>query len=138
MSGTEAIMQPIKTPQWMLDLFKSIDALDMSASGGLSCFAENIEMHFGASQVHGLAAVKDYFVTFDSPFKTVHNVTGVWQAGNMFVLQGSADIQKVGDSSGKTTHVSPLMNLYWLNEQGKVELYIVTFPPALAREAGMK
>ena len=135
---SDQIMQPIETPQWMLDLFKSVDALDMSECGGLSCFAENIEMHFGPNQVHGLAAVKDYFVKLDSPFKTVHNVTGVWQAGNMFVLQGSADIQKANDPSGKTLHVSPLMNLYWLNDQGKVELYIVTFPPAIARVAGIK
>ena len=134
----DQIMKPIKTPQWMRDLFKAIDALDMSTSGGLSCFADNIEMHFGANQVHGLAAVKEYFVKFDSPFKTVHNVTGVWQAGNMFVLQGSADIRKASDPSGKTLHVSPLMNLYWLDEQGKVELYIVIFPPAVARAAGIK
>ena len=31
MNGAQVFMQPIKTPQWMLDLFKSIDALDMSA-----------------------------------------------------------------------------------------------------------
>jgi hypothetical protein len=33
----------------MLDLFKSADALDMSASSGPSCFAKNIEMHFDAN-----------------------------------------------------------------------------------------
>jgi hypothetical protein len=42
---SDQIMQPIKSPQWMLELFKAIDTLDMSESGGLSCFAENIEMH---------------------------------------------------------------------------------------------
>lgn len=133
----DQIMLPIETPQWMLDLFKSIDALDMSEAGGLSCFDENIEMHFGSNQVHGLAAVKDYFVKFDSPFKTVHNVTGVWKSGKMFMLQGSADVAKADDCSGETVHVAPLINIYWLNEQGKVELYIVTFPPAIARAQGI-
>jgi hypothetical protein len=130
-------MQPVETPQWMLNLFKSIDALDMSESGGLSCFAENIEMHFGSNQVHGLDAVKEYFLQFDAPFKTVHHVTGVWQLDNMFLLQGSADIKKADDPSGKAVHVW-MLNIYWLDEHGKVELYIVTFPPAIARAAGMK
>lgn len=34
----------VETPQWMLDLFKAIDALDMSPTSGFAIFADDIEM----------------------------------------------------------------------------------------------
>jgi hypothetical protein len=92
----DQMMKSVAAPQWMLDLFKAIDALDMSPTSGFAVFADDIEMVFGDKVVKGIAAAKKFFVTFDTPFKTVHNVTGVWQVGNAFVMQGSADLLKKG------------------------------------------
>jgi hypothetical protein len=88
----DQMMKSVATPQWMLDLFKAIDALDMSPTSGFAIFADDIEMMFGNNPVKGLDAVKQFFIKLDAPFETVHNVTGVWQIGNAFVMQGSADL----------------------------------------------
>jgi hypothetical protein len=46
MNGAQVIMQPIRTPQWILDLSKSIDALDMSAKKlkewDLKCYGKQL------------------------------------------------------------------------------------------------
>jgi hypothetical protein len=125
----DGVMKSLETPQWMLDLFKAIDALDMSPTSGFGIFADDIEMVFGDRVVKGIEAAKQFFVTFDTPFKTVHNVTGVWQVDNAFVMQGSADMLKKGFGPETTFHMSPLFNVLWLNKRGKVERYVVTFPP---------
>jgi hypothetical protein len=131
----DQMMKSVATPLWMLDLFKAIDTLDMSPTSGFAVFADDIEMMFGSNLVRGIAEVKKFFVTFDIPFKTVHNVTGVWQVGNAFVMQGSADMLKKGFASETTFHMSPLFNVLWLNESGKVARYVVTFPPEAEQTA---
>jgi len=122
-------MKSVATPHWMIDLFKAIDALDMSPTSGFAIFADDIEMMFGSNLVKGIAEVKEFFVKLDAPFETVHNVTGVWQAGNAFVMRGSADLRKKGSAPETTIHVSPLFNVIWLNERGKVVRYVVTVSP---------
>ena len=125
----DTLMNSVVTPQWMLDLFKAIDSLDTSPASGFAIFADDVEMVFGDHVMKGVAAVKAFFVKFDTPFKTKHNVTGVWQIGNAFVMQGSADMLKKGFGPETTFHMTPLFNVLWLNAQGKVERYVVTFPP---------
>ncbi|MGA3318684.1 MAG: hypothetical protein ABSC64_19885 [Candidatus Korobacteraceae bacterium] len=123
------MMKSVETPQWMLDLFKAIDTLDMSATSGFSVFADDIEMVFGDRVLHGIEAAKQFFVALDAPFDTVHNVTGVWQVGNAFIMQGSADLRKKGAAPETTVHVSPLFNVIWLDARGKVSRYVVTMSP---------
>jgi hypothetical protein len=84
-------MQSVATPQWMLDLFPAITALDLSPTSGFALFADNVAMKFGSELVKGIAAVQKCFVKLDAPFETLHHVTGVWQVGNAVVRQGSAD-----------------------------------------------
>jgi hypothetical protein len=125
----DEMMKSVETPQWMLGLFKAIDALDMSPTSGFVIFADDIEMMFGSVLVKGIAEVKKFFVKLDAPFETVHNVTGVWQVGNAFVMQGSADLRKKGSAPDTTVHVSPLFNVLWLDDRGKVVRYVVTVSP---------
>jgi hypothetical protein len=123
------MMTPVQTPQWMLDLFRAIDELDMSPTSGFAGFADDIEMVFGSDLVKGIVKVKEFFVHLDAPFETVHNVTGVWQVGDAFVMQGSADLRKKGSPPGTGVHVAPLFNVLWLDEHGKVVRYVVTVSP---------
>jgi hypothetical protein len=125
----DEMMKLVETPQWMLDLFKAIDTLDMSPTSGFAVFADDIEMMFGDALVKGIADAKQFFVKLDAPFKTVHNVRAVWRIGNAFVMQGSADMLKKGAAPETTFHMSPLFNVLWLDEHGKVAQYVVTFPP---------
>lgn len=134
----DPLMKSVETPKWMLELFKAIDELDVSPTSGFAIFADGIEMVFGDKVVKGIAAAKQFFVTFDTPFKTVHNVTGVWQIGNTFVMQGSADMLKKGFGPETTFHMSPLFNVLWLDERGKVARYVVTFPPGAEHTAAQQ
>ena len=62
-------------------------------------------------------------------------MTGVWQVGNTFVMQGSADMLRKGFGPETTFHMSPLFNVIWLDERGKIARYVVTFPPEAEQAA---
>ena len=128
--------QKIDTPSWMVELFKSIDELDMSEASGLSILASDIVMQFGPETVHGIEAVKKFFVEIDAPFVTEHFVDHVFQYGNAYFMQGSASLRKKGDPLEKTIKAAPLFNLLWFNDEGKVIRYVVDFPPDAAKAAG--
>ena len=125
----------IETPQWMLDLFKAIDSLDMSAASGINILDQNIVMQFGPKTVHGLEDVKKFFVKLDEPFITRHLVARVFRFGDAYLMQGSAELRKKSDPSGPTISAAPLFNLLWFNEKGKVMRYVVDFPPQAAAQS---
>jgi hypothetical protein len=125
----------IETPQWMLDLFKAIDSLDMSGTSGINILDQNIVMQFGPKTVHGLEDVKKFFVKLDEPFITKHLVARVFRFGDAYLMQGSAELRKKSDPSGPTISAAPLFNLLWFNEKGKVMRYVVDFPPQAAAQS---
>jgi hypothetical protein len=86
-------------------------------------------MEFANNVVNGIEQVKQFFVKLDAPYDTVHNVTGVWQIGNAFIMQGSADLRKKGAPPETAVHVSPLFNVIWLDDLGKISRYVVTMSP---------
>ena len=122
-------LKKIDTPQWMLDLFKAIDTLELSADGGFSIFADDVTLQFGPKTVHGIEDVKKWFVKLDEPFITQHKVANVFQFGRAYFMQGSAVMRKKGDAADKSFEAAPLFNLLWFNEDGKIIRYVVDFPP---------
>ena len=126
----------IDTPQWMLDLFKSIDDLDTSENSGFQVFASDIVLQFGPKTVHGIEEVKKFFVELDAPFITHHFVNVVYQYDTAYFMQGSASLRKKDDPPEKSFQAAPLFNLLWFNKEGKVIRYVVDFPPELASNAG--
>jgi hypothetical protein len=135
-SSSSSLLQSVETPSWMLGLFRSIDELDLSATGGFSVFAEDAHMVFGEEVLLGLENIKKFFAKIDAPMITKHFVGAVWQTGNVYVMQGSADLLKKGDSPDKRIHASPLFNLFWLNDAGRIASYVVSFPPGAGKKAG--
>ena len=127
----------IDTPQWMLDLFKSIDDLDTSENSGFRIFANDIVLQFGPKTVHGIVEVKKCFVELDAPFITQHFVDVVYQYYNAYFMQGSASLRKKDDPPEKSFQAAPLFNLLWFNKEGKVIHYVVDFPPELFSNAGL-
>ncbi len=125
----------IDTPAWMLELFKSIDALDTSESSGFRIFADDIVMQFGPKTVRGLDEAKKFFVALDAPFITKHLVAQVFQYDRAYFMQGSAVLRKKGDPPEKGFEAAPLFNLFWFNPDGKVIRYVVDFPPEAAASA---
>lgn len=127
----------IDTPQWMLDLFKSIDELDTSDASGFKIFADDVVLQFGPKTTKGLDNVKKFFTELDAPFITRHYVDVVYQYGDAYFMQGSASLRKKDDPPEKSFSAAPLFNLLWFNDQGKVIRYVVDFPPEAAKTAGI-
>ena len=122
-------IQKIETPQWMLDLFKAIDALDFSESAGFSLFTEDVDLVFGSTHVTGIDNVKAFFKKLDEPYSTVHHVKAVFQTGNAYLMQGSAELRSKTDKNAEPIFVEPLFNLLYLNDKGNVTSYVVSAPP---------
>ena len=127
----------IDTPQWMLDLFKSIDDLDTSEGSGFRIFADDVVLQFGPKTARGIADVKKFFVELDAPFITQHYVDVVYRYGNAYFMQGSASLRKKNDPPEKAFRGAPLFNLLWFNDEGKVIRYVVDFPPDAGKKAGL-
>jgi hypothetical protein len=130
-------LQQIETPAWMLELFKSIDDLNLSEDGGFRFFADDIALQFGPKTAHGIDAVKRFFTELDAPFITQHFVEVVYQYGNAYFMQGSASLRRKDDPPEKAFRGAPLFNLLWFNEEGKVIRYVVDFPPEAGKKAGL-
>ncbi len=122
-------LKKIETPQWMLDLFKAIDALDFSKKAGFSLFTEDVDLVFGTKHVTGIDNVKAFFKKLDEPYRTVHHVKAVFQTGSAYIMQGSAELQSTTDKNAEPIFVEPLFNLLYLNDKGKVSNYVVSAPP---------
>jgi hypothetical protein len=131
------LMQKITPPAWMLGMFKAIDTLDVSPTGGFAAFADDLHMNFYGENVQGKENVKAFFVRLDSPLITEHFVDGVWQTGDAYVVQGHATGRKKSDPVEKTMQADLFFNLIWVNKAGKVVEYIVSLPPELKKELGM-
>lgn len=127
----------IDIPQWMLELFKSIDELNTAEDSGFRIFADDITLQFGPKTVHGIEDVKKFFIELDTPFITQHFVDVVYQYGNAYFMQGNASLRKKGDPPEKSFLAAPLFNLLWFNAEGNVIRYVVDFPPDAAKSAGL-
>ena len=127
----------IDTPQWMLELFKSIDELNTAEDSGFRIFADDVTLQFGPRTTHGIEDVKKFFIELDAPFITQHFVDVVYQYGNAYFMQGSASLRKKSDPPEKSFQAAPLFNLLWFNDAGKVIRYVVDFPPDAAKSAGL-
>jgi hypothetical protein len=113
----------------MLDLFKAVDALDFSEDAGFSLFTDDVDLVFGSKHVTGIDNVKAFFKKLDEPYSTVHHVKAVFQTGNSYLMQGSAELQSNSDKNAEPIFVEPLFNLLYLNDKGKVNSYVVSAPP---------
>jgi hypothetical protein len=131
--------QPLKsipTPKWMLDLFKAIDVLDTSAETGYqNYFAADVDATFGPRVLNGRDEVKKFLIDLDEPFVTKHLVTSVEQVANCFVVLCSADLTKKGAPPESKLHVAPLIDVFWLDKQGKIDRWVVTFPKGMEKGA---
>ena len=129
-------MKAVATPQWMLDLFNAIDALDTNPRSGYpSFYAADVDAAFGPQVMKGIDAVTKFLVDLDQPFVTKHIVTSVSQVGNCFVALCSADLTKKGAAPEAKLHVAPLIDIFWLNDQGKIDRWVVTFAKGMEKGA---
>jgi len=132
----DKVWKTVPTPQWMLDLFTAIDALDTSDKTGYQYyFAEDVDAAFGTTVLKGREAVKNFLIQLDDPFVTKHLVTSIMQIDNCLTVLCSADLTKKGAPASSKLHVAPLVDIFWLDEKGKINRWVVTFPKGLEKGA---
>jgi hypothetical protein len=129
--------EKVEAPQWMVDLFKAIDELDFSPSSGFKIMTDDIQMNFVNQQLRGIDNVKAFFNKLDAGMITKHYITTVLKAGDCYIMKGTATLRKKGQSEDHNMNLDPLMNILWLNEEGKVARYIVDVPPSISTKAGI-
>jgi hypothetical protein len=130
-------IEKVEPPQWMVDLFKAIDELDFSPSSGFEILTDDIQMNFVNQQLSGIENVKTFFNKLDGPMITHHYITTVLKTGNCYIMKGTATLRKKGESEDHDMKLDPLMNILWLNGEGKVARYIVDVPPSISAKANI-
>jgi hypothetical protein len=61
----------------------------------------------------------------------------VFQYGNAYFMQGSAQLRKKDDPTGPMLSAAPLFNILWMNDAGKIIRYVVDFDPEAAAKSGV-
>ena len=125
-------MQAIKSPEWIINFFKSVDVLDTSKNSGFSYFADNVQMQFGQQLIKGITSVKRFFRKIDAPLKTSHHVVSVWRLDNIVFLQGRVSLRDKKMPLAQT-QTFPFFNFFWLNQKRQVVYYVVVIPVALQK-----
>ncbi|MDI6410113.1 nuclear transport factor 2 family protein [Streptomyces albus] len=107
------------TPAWVLKFMDAIDTLDFDE--GFAPLTEDTDMFFGTAHVHGVEAIKEFFVKIDEPLDISHEVLECWTAdGGVLLLRGEATMAK------KTApdHVvrAPFMHIFRLADEEPVRV----------------
>ncbi|WP_405475367.1 hypothetical protein [Streptomyces sp. NBC_00009] len=66
-------------PDWVLKFMEAIDTLNFDE--GFAPLTEDTDMHFGTAHIHGVEAIKAFFVKIDAPLNITHKVLGGIYAG---------------------------------------------------------
>ncbi|MEU3372438.1 nuclear transport factor 2 family protein [Streptomyces sp. NPDC006660] len=80
-------------PEWILAFMDAIDTLDFDE--GFAPLTEDTDMHFGTAHIHGVEAIKAFFVKIDAPLRISHEVLEYWTTDNgVQLLRGEAVMAK--------------------------------------------
>jgi hypothetical protein len=105
---------PAAAPQWLLQIFREIDTLDFG--DGFARMTEDTDMYFGTEHVHGVRAIKAFFVKIDEPLNISHEVVEYWAAeGGVRLLRGEATMAKKSEPDTVLRGV-PFMHIYYLDQ----------------------
>ncbi|MEU9099528.1 nuclear transport factor 2 family protein [Streptomyces sp. NPDC048361] len=106
-------------PDWVLAFMDAIDTLDFT--DGFAPLTEDTDMYFGTAHVHGVEAIKAFFVKIDAPLNITHEVLECWTADNgVRLLRGEA----VMAEKSRPEHVvrAPFMHIFDLAQEEPVRV----------------
>ncbi|WP_327071386.1 nuclear transport factor 2 family protein [Kitasatospora sp. NBC_01250] len=102
-----------EAPAWIHAFMHEIDTLEFATA-----FATNLdqdtEMIFGTARVHGVDAIKDFFVKIDAPLITTHEVIETWTVGDVLILRGEATVAKKTEPD--TVVRAPFTHIFYLDQ----------------------
>ncbi|MFE6157612.1 nuclear transport factor 2 family protein [Streptomyces sp. NPDC056486] len=80
-------------PEWALKFMDAIDTLEFGE--GFAPLTEDTDMFFGTEHIHGVEAIKAFFVKIDEPLIIKHEILEFWAAGDgVRLLRGEATMAK--------------------------------------------
>jgi hypothetical protein len=112
-SATSAV-----TPDWILQIMREIDTLEFG--DGFARMAEDTDMYFGTEHVHGVDAIKEFFVKIDAPLDISHDVLEYWNAGHVRLLRGEATMARKTEPDRVVR--APFMHVFYLADEEPVRI----------------
>ncbi|MGW7541809.1 nuclear transport factor 2 family protein [Streptomyces sp. NPDC054770] len=106
-------------PDWVLKFMEAIDTLDFDE--GFAPVTEDTDMYFGTAHVHGVEAIKAFFVKIDAPLDITHEVLEYWAAGDgVRLLRGEATMAKKSEPDQVVR--APFMHIFYLDQEEPVRV----------------
>ncbi|MBP2063631.1 nuclear transport factor 2 family protein [Streptomyces iranensis] len=106
-------------PDWVLKFMDAIDTLEFDE--GFAPLTEDTEMYFGTAHIHGVEAIKAFFVKIDEPLNITHEVLEFWAAGDgVRLLRGEAAMAK--KSAPEEVVRAPFTHIFYLDQEEPVRV----------------
>ncbi|MFE9425742.1 nuclear transport factor 2 family protein [Kitasatospora sp. NPDC006697] len=102
-----------EAPGWVNAFMHEIDTLEFATAFATN-LDQNTEMIFGTARVHGVEAIKDFFVQIDAPLTTTHEVIETWTVGDVLILRGEATIAKKTEPDNLVR--APFTHIFYLDQ----------------------
>ena len=100
------------TPAWIDAYLREIDTLEFGEAFA-GHFDQHTEMIFGTARLHGVEAIKDFFVTIDTPLVTTHELVQFWSVDGVLILRGEATVAR--KSEPDTVIRAPFTHIFSLD-----------------------
>lgn len=113
-----SIATPATTPDWIHQIMMEIDTLDFGV--GFAHMTDETDMYFGTEHVHGVEAIKAFFVKIDAPLNIKHEVLEYWDADSTCLLRGEATMAK--KTEPEQVIRAPFMHIFSLAEDESVRI----------------
>ncbi|MEU9184079.1 nuclear transport factor 2 family protein [Streptomyces sp. NPDC048484] len=111
--------QATAVPGWVLKFMDAIDTLEFGE--GFAPLTEDTDMFFGTEHIHGVDAIKAFFVKIDEPLIINHEVLEFWSAGDgVRLLRGEATMAKKSEPDQVVR--APFMHIFYLDREEPVRV----------------
>jgi hypothetical protein len=105
-------------PDWILQLFDELDALDFGTA--FERFTADTELEFGTARVKGAEAMKAFFINMDSSLNVKHHILEYWYGRNVRIVRGDIFLSSKDNPSKVTT--APMVNIFYMLKTGSKKI----------------
>lgn len=115
-------------PPWLRQIMREIDDLNFGA--GFACMSGDTDMYFGTAHMHGVEAIKAFFVKIDGPLNITHEILEFWTADDgVCLLRGEAVMAKKTEPG--TVVRAPFMHIFYTDgaEPARIKQWRITAGP---------
>ncbi|MEU7230252.1 nuclear transport factor 2 family protein [Streptomyces chrestomyceticus] len=111
--------QAAAVPEWVVKFMEAIDTLQFEE--GFAPLTQDTDMFFGTAHIHGVEAIKAFFVKIDEPLIITHEVLEFWTAGDgVRLLRGEATMAKKSEPDRVVR--APFTHIFYLAEEDPVRV----------------